>query len=257
MRGTRLFAATAALLTGLSGAALPAGSSGAAPARPADTPVTMTFRVTPDEVKQGARITLAGRAGFGDSGNAAAVALYFRRTEADPYVRVGTARAASSGHFRATLTARASGHYEAVYRGNSRRGPASASDFVAVYTTSTADRMLYSWSGTGLQCHPECTATGPRQTLGPAPVRVTFERACAQPKSGGILGFTADPSPTPKPGTPGWRDFPAGAGPTSFELTPPVPGGHFHLRWNSPAGKQTTCDLSFTAVQQAEQKRYL
>ncbi|MBG0562955.1 hypothetical protein [Actinoplanes aureus] len=248
MRGAHLFAATAALLAGL---------SGAAPARAADTPVTMTFAVAPDEVRQGSRIVLAGRAGFGNRGNAGPVDLYFRKSENDPYVRLSSIAATSSGRFRTTLTARASGDYQAVYRGNKLRGPASGSDFLAVYTTSSTDRLVYSWSGTRLQCHPTCLATGPAQSAGPAPIRVTFKRTCAQPKSGGSLGFTADPANARKPGDRGWRDFPDGVGPTEFELTPPATGGHFHLRWSSPAGKDTSCDLAFTAIQRHDQKRYL
>ncbi|WP_328477051.1 hypothetical protein OHA21_23520 [Actinoplanes sp. NBC_00393] len=245
MRGTHLLATAAVLAAGLSGVAA------------AHTPVEMTFAVAPDEAKQGSRITLSGRAGFGSGGNAGPVDLYFRKSENDAYARIGTTNASSAGTFSTTLTARASGDYQAVYRGNKRRGTASASDYLAVYTTTTADLALYSWSGTRVQCHPSCTAAGPDQTLLPGPVRIRFKHTCAQPKSGGSLGFTADPKIIPKPGAPGWRDFPQGAGPTEFELTPPAPNGHFRLRWSSPAGKDTTCDLAFSATQRNTQKRYL
>ncbi|MEU4423489.1 hypothetical protein AB0F81_22915 [Actinoplanes sp. NPDC024001] len=228
-----------------------------APAHAEPARVTMTFTIAAAEVKQGTRVTLSGRAGFGATGNAGPVELYFRKQEAHPFVRIGATTAAASGAFSATLTARASGEYQAVYRGNHLRGRASGSDYLAVYTTRTADRKLFSWSGTRVQCHPDCAATGPGQTLGPGPVRLTFRRSCAQPDSSGVLAFTAEPGSVPKPGTPGWRHFPPGATTTDIDLVPPVRTGHFHLRWHSPAGKNTTCDLAFTATQQVEQKNYI
>jgi hypothetical protein len=257
MRRTHLLATAATIVAWVAAA----GAAVAVPApAAADQPVTtMSVAIAPLEVKQGSRFTLSGRAGYGDSGNAAPVDLYFRKSEADaePYVRIATVGASSSGRFRATLTAKTSGHYYAFYRGNGKRGFGSASDYLAAYTSTIADRTVYTWSGTRLQCHPQCVTTGPVQKLGAAPVRVTFERECARAKSGGGLGFIADPETPPTKGDPGWRDFPEGAGPTGFELAPAVREGRFHLRWSSPAGAGAGCDLTFTATQRSEHKQYV
>ena len=153
MRGTHLLAAAVTCA-----AVLP----GAVPAR-ADQPLTeVLVAIAPSEVKQGARFTLTGRGGSGTSGNAAPVDIYFRRADSEsaPYVKLTTVSAANSGRFSATLTASGSGYYMAFYRGNKQRGFGTASDYLAAYTSTTTDRLLWTWTSDDLQCHPECAATG-------------------------------------------------------------------------------------------------
>ncbi|GLY00041.1 hypothetical protein [Actinoplanes sp. NBRC 101535] len=263
MRRISLLAATTTLIALLPGPAAgagrvdDAGPSAVLPEPAGEARVTMMFDVAPGEVSRGSRVVLRGRAGNGDEGNAGPVDLYFRRSAAEPWARAGTTTASGAGHFSATLTASESGDYQAVYRGNKTRGAAVASDYLAVFTTRLVTRMLFTWSGTRLQCRPACTATGPAQALGPGPVKVVFRRSCRQPGSGGSIGFAADPAAARIPGDPAWRDFPDGAGPTEFDLTPAASSGRFRLTWLSTPGADTTCDLSFSAAQRSTEKLYL
>ncbi|MBB2944123.1 hypothetical protein FB565_003852 [Actinoplanes lutulentus] len=224
-------------------------------------PVTeMTFAVSPDAVTKGSRITLAGEAGAGDSGNAGPVDLYFRKSEDDAYARIGRIAASATGRFSTTLTATTSGDYQAVYRGNKKRGEASGSDYLAVYTTRTVKRLIYTWKATNMQCAPVCRAHSPELTLGQGPVHLSFQRDCGQTRSGGSLGFTPDPWNKHEPGDPGWRDFPDGAGPAEFDLAPTKPAGHFYVTWSSVArepGQPTRCQLSYTATQTATEIAYV
>ncbi|BBH71327.1 hypothetical protein ACTI_80120 [Actinoplanes sp. OR16] len=252
MLGTSLIAAAAVLAAGMTGGAqAPAGRG----------PLTeMTFAVSPDSVKAGSRITLAGVAGAGSSGNAGVVDLYFRKGENDDYLRIGRLAAGDSGRFGTTMTANASGDYMAVYRGNKQRGTASGSDYVSVYTTRTIKRLVYAWSATNTQCHPVCRTHSPDVTLGTGPVHVSFQRDCGPTRSGGSLGFTDDPWNKHEPGDPGWREFPEGAGPTEFDLAPTAPAGHFYLTWSSvqrERGQATLCNLSYRATQDTTVVTYL
>ncbi|MEU4695391.1 hypothetical protein [Actinoplanes sp. NPDC023714] len=252
MFGTSLIAAAAVLAAGMPGAPQAPAARG---------PLTeMTFAVAPDSVRAGSRITLGGVAGAGRRGNAGAVDLFFRKTEDDPYARIGRLAANDAGRFGTTLTASASGDYLAVYRGNRQRGIASASDYVSVYTTRTVKRLIYSWSATNQQCHPVCRTQSPDVTLGTGPVHVSFQRDCGPTRSGGSLGFTKDPWNKHAPGDPGWRDFPDGAGPVEFDLAPTAPAGHFYLTWSSvqrERGQATLCNLSYRATQDTTQITYV
>jgi hypothetical protein len=248
MLATHLVVAAAVMATG---AAAPAARG----------PLTeMTFAVAPDAVQPGARITVAGTAGAGRTGNAGPVDVFFRKTEKDQYARVARLTAADSGRFGATLVASTSGDYQAVYRGNKLRGQASASDYLSVYTTRTVKRLIYSWSATGWQCRPVCRTHSPDVTLGTGPVHVSFQRDCGEARSGGSIGFTGDRWNRHEPGDPGWRDFPDGAGPVEFDLAPTGPAGHFYLTWTSTQrerGQATLCNLKYTATQTATERRYL
>ncbi|WP_229074068.1 hypothetical protein [Actinoplanes sp. DH11] len=275
MLGTSLLAAVAVLAAGTAGTTGTTGAGGAlgapgtagVPGVPAGQvqrgPTTeMVFAVSPDEVRQGSRITLSGKAGWGDTGNAAPVDLYFRKTEKDRWARIGRVAADDAGRFRTTMIARTSGDYEAVYRGIKKNGRGSAymTDYLAVFTTRTVDRLVYTWQGTQLQCHPVCRAQSPELTLGRGPVHVSFRRDCGRTRSGGSLGFGADPWNRHAAGDPGWRDFPDGAGPTAFTLAPPKPAGHFYLTWSSvqrERGQATVCDLGYTVTQTATEVAYV
>ncbi|BAL90695.1 hypothetical protein AMIS_54750 [Actinoplanes missouriensis 431] len=275
MFGTHLLVAATVLATGAPAPAPRGPLTAPAPLGPLTAPAPLgpltapasrgplteiAFAISPDQVTQGSRVVLAGYAGSGDSGNAAPVDVYFRKTENDPYVRIARTAAASSGRFSTTVTAVASGDYEVLYRGNKRRGPASASDYLAVYTTRTVTRLVYAWTATRLQCHPVCRTHGPELTLGTGPVHLSFQRDCGPTRSGGSLGFTRDPWNKHAAGDPGWRDFKDGAGPVEFDLAPPERNGHFYLTWSSvqrARGQATLCDLRFTATQTANEITYV
>lgn len=258
MGSTRLLAAGTALVATLADA-----TPARAAAEPARTPVTsMEFTASPDETAAGGPVVLSGRAGFAGrvTGNAGTVRFYFRKGQQGSKVYLGSAAAADSGHFRHTVRATATGEYLAEYRNHRQSALASATDFLAVYTNRPVDRMLYTWTATALSCLPACKATGPEQFISRGPVRVTLKRDCLQPKSGGRIGFTSDPANTFTPGDPGWREFPDGEGPTTFELKPGITKGHLHLEWTSkpaPAGQLTSCNISLTAAQTTISKDYI
>jgi hypothetical protein len=255
---TRLLAAGTALAAALTVATPAAAAPLADPA-----PVTsMEFTAAPDEVKPGATVVLSGWAGFvgRDTGNAGRVDFWFRKSPKDPKVPLGSTEAGSSGKFRHKIKATGSGEYGAQYRHRKLPVSASATDHLSVYTERAVDRMLYSWTATAMSCLPSCKAIGPEQFISAGPVKVKLTRECLQPKSGGRIGFTADPANVYKPGDPAWRDFPQGEGPTEFELEPGITRGHFHLEWTSaaaPEGELTSCNLSFTATQTDLQKDYV
>lgn len=256
MRTTRMLTAGTALAAVLT---LPAPAS-AGLARGPET--GMEFAAAPDETAVGSRVVLSGRAGYLDrsTGNAGRVDFYFRKGQKGPKVHIGSTTASSSGRFRWTTRATATGDYVAEYRHLKQPVSASAADFLAVYTNRTVEQQLWSWTATDLSCLPSCRAIGPEQSVGPSPIRVELSRDCAQPESGGRLGFTADPQNVRQPGDPGWRDFPQGEGPARFDLEPGVTRGHFYFEWTSPAapaGEPTSCDLSVTASQRHLRKEYL
>ncbi|MEV6300308.1 hypothetical protein AB0M02_12965 [Actinoplanes sp. NPDC051861] len=248
-----LLAAGLAVVASLAGAA-----PGLAAPPPNQTP-TMDFTAGPagSEVRAGAAITLTGRIGPGRSGYAGRVDVHFE-DETGRKVLLGTVRSTGAGHFKLATKAKTSGDYYATYRSDAKvrgknRYTAYAVDGLAVFTTRTENRMVYTWGGTRLDCRATCGRTGPEHQLEPGPVRVTFTRTCDTPQARGRIGFTADRTGTYSAGDPGWRDFPDGTGPVTFDLNPAARRGHFSIAWTGPAA----CDLSFTADQRVTVKEYV
>ncbi|SDS14422.1 hypothetical protein [Actinoplanes derwentensis] len=268
MGSTRLLIAGVTLAMTLTGATPAAATPIAAPATgmvPGVAPVPdpeMDFTVTPREATPGTTVVLSGVAGILDrnSGNAGRVDFYFLKAKKGTPVLLGSTTASSSGKFRWVTKATASGDYSAEYRHQKQEIVASASDYLTVYTHRVHDQMLYSWTASKLSCLPSCKTVGPEQFVDPAPVHVELTRDCLQPRSGGRIGFARDAKSAFTPGAPGWRDFPEGRGPASFDLNPGLTKGRFYFEWTSapaPQGELTSCNLSFTASQKVLRKEYL
>jgi hypothetical protein len=251
------------------GTALVVALAGSAPAVAAPPPAKteiqtgMEFTAGPDETTPGGQVVLSGWAGIEGrtTGNAGRVEFFFRKKPTDPKVPIGTTEAGSSGKFRYTAKATVSGEYSAHYKHRKLAITADGTDSLNVYVDRPVDRFLYSWTAESLSCLPTCTAEGPEQFVSATPIKVKLTRECLRPKSGGRIGFTADPENAYTAGAPGWRDFPDGEGPTEFELNPGITRGHFYLEWTSgaPAGdaELTACNLSFSATQQHVERQYI
>ncbi|HWS31834.1 MAG TPA: hypothetical protein VN408_03715 [Actinoplanes sp.] len=256
MGGTRLL---------VTGAALAVTLAGAVPAHAAPDPDAipeMMLEIAPKEVTPGTSVVISGVAGYLDrtSGNAGRVDFYFSKGQSGERTHLGSTSASSAGRFRWTTRATLSGDYSAEYRHLKQKISATATEALTVYTTRSADQMLYSWTASKLSCLPSCRATGPEQFVDPAPIHVELSHECLQPKSGGRIGFAADEATAFTPGGPGWRDFPEGKGPAEFDLKPGLTKGRFYFEWTSapaPAGELTSCNLSFTASQKVIRKEYL
>ncbi|MFC4071258.1 hypothetical protein [Actinoplanes subglobosus] len=261
MGSTRVLTIGVALVATLTGSA----PAAAAPPPPKNEIVTdMEFKVGPAETTPGGRVVLSGWAGIvgKDTGNAGRVDFYFQGNKPeDKQVHLGSTQAGSSGKFRWTTAATVSGDYMAKYQHRTRDISADGFWGLKVYVDRPVDQFLYSWTADALSCLPKCTTEGPEQFISAGPIKVTLNRECLRPKSGGRIGFTADATNTYQPGAPGWRDFPEGEGPTEFELNPGITRGHFYLEWTSAApasdNELTSCNLSFSASQKRTQREYI
>lgn len=120
------------------------------PAQAAPHASTIAFNAHPEPIAAGSSVTLSGKAGYGSSGNAAAIRFYFRRFNATSYTLIASTTATSSGAFSKTAKQTTSGYWKAVYAGNSARRPATSSiDYVEARAWRNVPSTRFSRSGTG------------------------------------------------------------------------------------------------------------
>jgi len=251
-------ARVAAVALVAAGAATHADQAHAAPRTAAATAVS----VSPATATAGATLRLSGHAGSGATGNKATVEIAFRKAGATGFQRVVTTTSSDRGTYTATVRAAASGTFRAAYLGNPHRKPTTGYADVTVYKTVTSAVTLLDVERADADClSGPCTFTGATLTLGPGPVHVARTLDCDQPKAGETIAFTDSPdntlpTTTTYPTGDGWRTFPFGAGPDTFDLTPTARTGHFHIvvssgRYNAgPTG----CTWSVTATQQVTKR---
>ncbi|GAA1645233.1 hypothetical protein [Actinoplanes couchii] len=242
---------------------------GAAHAAPKKRAVTITFAAAVDEARQGAAVLLSGRAGWSPAGNAATVDVFFRKNGSPGYTLLTSTKADARGSFRKTITAVSGGTFKAVYRGNSKRKTATATDGLRVWTLKTVTRTVFSHSEAGADCSAvpnRCRYTGPTVTLAHSPITVTGKMHCSTPKPGMGIAFTDAPDnsvPPANPGTPqagpGWVVQSYYAVGTVVLSDPLSWTGHFHAGVGCPPYGQTRpiADWSVIATQDVPEKRFV
>ncbi len=120
------------------------------PAQAAVWTSAISFNASPEPVAAGGFVTLAGTAGFTKSGNEGVVRFYFRRADATTFTYITVAKTSSSGAFSMRTKQTTSGHWKAVYAGNSIRKPVpSVLDYVEAKAWRNVVRTRFKRSDTG------------------------------------------------------------------------------------------------------------
>ena len=122
----------------------------AVPAQAAVWKSSITFNASPEPVAAGGQVTLAGKAGFTNAGNAGIVRFYFRRSTASSFTYIAATKATATGAYSLKTRQSTSGYWKATYGGNSIRKPvASIVDYVEAKALRTVASTRFSRTGTG------------------------------------------------------------------------------------------------------------
>jgi hypothetical protein len=133
---------TVALVLGIVGFAVPAQA--------AVWTSTISFNAGPEPLTAGGLVTLAGRAGFTNAGNAGIVRFYFRRPAATTFTYIGATKTTTTGAYTFKTRQSTSGYWKATYGGNAIRKPVtSAVDHVEAKAWRTVTSTRFAGTGTG------------------------------------------------------------------------------------------------------------
>jgi hypothetical protein len=138
----RIIVVTLALVLSIAGYAVPAQA--------AVWKSSITFNASPEPVAAGGQVTLAGKAGFTNAGNAGIVRFYFRRSTASTFTYIAATKTTATGAYSLKTRQSTSGHWKATYGGNSIRKPVtSIVDYVEARALRTVISTRFSRTGTG------------------------------------------------------------------------------------------------------------
>lgn len=141
-RMSRLLAVLATVVLGVTGLVQPAQA--------AVWTSSISFNASPEPVAAGGMVTLSGTAGFTKSGNQGVVRFYFRRANTTAFSYIVSAKTAANGAFSVRTRQSTSGHWKAVYGGNSIRKPVtSVVDYVEAKAWRNVVRTRFKRSDTG------------------------------------------------------------------------------------------------------------
>jgi hypothetical protein len=122
----------------------------ASPAEASFHSSTISFNASPEPVKAGSYVTLAGKVGYGNSGNTGRISYFFRKRTSSTYSYVATGDVSSAGYYSKKLQQNTSGYWKATYWGNSQRGYVTSSvDYVEAQAYKKVPIVRWSWSGYG------------------------------------------------------------------------------------------------------------
>jgi hypothetical protein len=134
---------------------------------------SVTVNASPEPVRAGSTVKVAGRVGSGASGNQGRVNIYFRRESSSTYSYIGYTSSSASGSYAKYLKQNTSGVWRVKFLGNTRRNANwSLGDYVEAQAYRTVTTTRFSRSGIGdYTSAPLTMYTG-------KPARVTFSAHC-------------------------------------------------------------------------------
>ncbi|GAA1823051.1 hypothetical protein GCM10009682_49210 [Luedemannella flava] len=137
---------------------------------------SVTVNASPEPVRAGSSVKVAGRVGSGTSGNNGRVNIYFRKASASTFTYVGYTSASASGTYAKYLKQSTSGVWKVRFLGNTRRNANwSGTDYVEAQAYRNVTTTRFSKSGTGDY------TSAPITMYVDKPALVTMTAQCVEP----------------------------------------------------------------------------